>query len=99
VPNRIPSDPEAQIFDLIKRVTALEEQLSALTSGKATLRVKAPFQVVDAAGDPMLQVLDGQAASRGGDPSGVVIANDAKSGVEALLIHNKPPFSMCSALR
>jgi hypothetical protein len=88
VPNRIPSDPEAQIFDLIKRVTALEEQLSALTSGKATLRVKAPFQVVDAAGDPMLQVLDGQAASRGGDPSGVVIANDAKSGVEALLIHN-----------
>jgi hypothetical protein len=88
VPSRIPSDPEAQIFSLIQRVTALEEKLAALTSGTATLRVKAPFLVVDGAGDPILQVLDGQAATRGGDPSGVVIANDPKSGVEALLIHN-----------
>ena len=89
VPSRIPSDPEAQIFALIQRVTALEEKLSALTSGTATLRVKAPFQVVDAAGDPILQVVDGPAATRGGNPSGVVIANDPTSGVDALLIHNK----------
>src|SRR5262245_11646803 len=87
VPSRIPSDPEAQIFDLIKRVTALEEQLATLTSGKATLRVEAPFQVVDATGDPILQVLDG-ASAKSAVESGVVIASDPGSGVEGLAIYN-----------
>ena len=87
VPSRIPSDPEAQIFDLIKRVTALEEQLAALKGGKATLRLKAPFQIVDAAGDPILQVLDG-ASAKSAVESGVVIASDPGSGVEGMAIYN-----------
>ena len=56
VPSRIPSDPEDQILNLIQRVTALEEKLAALTNGSTPLRVKAPFVVVNASGQPMLEV-------------------------------------------
>ena len=63
VPTRIPSDPEAQIFNLIQRVTALEQKVAALSnaarqqSGSTPTRVKAPFEVVDAAGQPLFQVV------------------------------------------
>jgi hypothetical protein len=88
VPSRIPSDPEAQIFNLIQRVTALEEKLAALTSGSASLRIKAPFEVVDAAGHPILQVAQ-YAEGAAFKPSGMVIFSDPKSGGGGLFAHNK----------
>jgi hypothetical protein len=84
VPDRIPPDQEAQIFNLIRRVTALEEKLAAMNSGT----VKAPFKVVDAGGVPILQVIETQ-ASAGGEATGLVIADDLKSGTAGLAVYNK----------
>jgi hypothetical protein len=83
VPSKIPSDPEAQIFDLIKRVTALEEKLAALTNGTASLRVRAPFVVTDPAGEPVLQVTN---SSTPLGNKGVVIARDAGSDLGAIAL-------------
>ncbi len=88
VPQKIPSDPEAQILALIQRVAALEAKLEAISSGTASLRVKAPFQVLDAAGSPILQVVDGSGAGKAAS-AGVVIAEDPASGIEAVAIHNE----------
>ena len=85
VPSKIPSDTEAQIFNLIKRVTALEEQVAAPTNGSATLRVRVPFIVTDAAGHPILQVTQ-QGAPMCHD--GVVIAHHAASDAAGLAIYN-----------
>ncbi len=85
VPSKIPSDPEAQIFDLIKRVTALEEKLASLTNGTASLRVRAPFVVTDAAGEAVLQVTNGK-VPLGKD--GVVIARDPGSDIGAIVLYD-----------
>ncbi|HEU4955120.1 MAG TPA: hypothetical protein VFT28_11120 [Gemmatimonadales bacterium] len=85
VPSKIPSDPEAQIFNLIKRVTALEEQLAALTNGTASLKVRAPFVVTDPAGQPVLQVTN--AATPLGK-KGIVIVRDAGSDLGAIALFN-----------
>jgi len=90
VPSRIPSDPEAQIFNLIKRVTALEQQVAALSrnpAGKPT-RVTAPFEVVDAAGRPIFQVVSfGPNVQM--SAAGIVITNEPTTGSTALLAFNK----------
>ena len=86
VPSKIPSDTEAQIFNLIKRVTALEEQVASLKGGSATLRVQAPFIVTDAGGHPILQVV-GKESPLGQD--GVVIAHDVGSDIAGVLIYSE----------
>jgi hypothetical protein len=85
VPSKIPSDPEAQIFDLIKRVTALEEKLAALTNGTASLRVRAPFVVADAAGEPVLQVTNNPTPL---GKEGVIIARDHGSDIGVIALYN-----------
>jgi hypothetical protein len=85
VPSKIPSDTEAQIFNLIKRVTALEEKLAALTNGSASLRVRAPFIVTDAAGDPVLQVTNGPQPL---GKEGVVIARDPGSDIGGVALYD-----------
>jgi hypothetical protein len=85
VPSRIPSDPEAQIFDLIKRVTALEEKLAALTNGTASLQVRAPFVVADAAGEPVLQVTNNPTPL---GKEGVIIARDHGSDIGVVALYN-----------
>ena len=85
VPSRIPSDPEAQIFDLIKRVTALEEKLAGLTSGTASLKVRAPFVVTDPAGQPVLQVTNSETPL---GKKGIVIARDPGSDIGAIALFN-----------
>lgn len=82
VPSPIPSNQESQILNLLQRVTRLEEKLAALTSGT----VKAPFKVVDAGGNPILQVVDGQASSVN---RGLVILGDAASGTGGFVVYNK----------
>ena len=82
VPSPIPSNQESQILNLLQRVTSLEEKLAALTSGT----VKAPFKVVDAGGNPILQVVDAQASSVN---RGLVIVGDAASGTGGLAVYNK----------
>ena len=84
-PDRIPSDVEAQVFNLYKRVTALEEKLG---SGSGLHRVRAPFEVVDEAGNPILQVLAGTGLEQA-KPTGIVIAEDAKTGAGVLVVQNK----------
>jgi hypothetical protein len=88
VPSRVPSDPAAQIFSLIQRVTALEEKLAALTNGSTPLRVKAPFEVVDAGGRSILKVTTFDAAVTEGG-TGMLIIREPTSGATALLAHNK----------
>lgn len=90
VPSRIPSDPEAQIFNLIKRVTALEQKVAALsnpTAGKPT-RVTAPFEVVDATGRPIFQVVQFGPNVRM-SAAGMVVTNEPNTGSTALLVFNK----------
>jgi hypothetical protein len=85
VPSKIPSDPEAQIFDLIKRVTALEEKLAALTNGTASLKVRAPFVVTDPAGQAVLQVTNGTTPL---GKSGIVILRNPSSDIGAIAMFN-----------
>jgi hypothetical protein len=85
VPSRIPSDAEAQIFNLIKRVTALEEKLAALTNGSTSLRVRAPFVVTDPSGEPVLQVTNKETPL---GKEGVIIARDPGSDIGAVVLYN-----------
>ncbi len=85
VPSKIPSDPEAQIFDLIKRVTALEEKLAALTNGTASLKVRAPFVVTDPTGQAVLQVTNGVTPL---GKKGIVILRDPGSDIGAIAMFN-----------
>lgn len=82
VPSPIPSNQESQILNLLQRVTSLEEKLATLTSGT----VKAPFKVVDAGGNPILQVVGGKASSVS---RGMVILGDAASGTGGFAVYNK----------
>ena len=82
VPSPIPSNQESQILNLLQRVTALEAKVAAFTSGT----MKAPVKVVDAGGNPILQVVDGQASSVS---RGLVIVGDAASGTGGLVVYNK----------
>lgn len=82
VPSHIPSTPDQQIFNLIKRVTALEQRNAALEQKVAMLegsKVKAPFQVLDAAGHPIFRVAEGEPV--GAD---VVVVGGAKHGLYVL---------------
>jgi hypothetical protein len=94
IPDRIPSDPEAQIFNLIRRVTALEESLAKFTGAAASRtgapihRIQAPFEVVDATGSPILQVLVGDGL-KNAEPGGIVIAEDPKTGIGLVTVLNK----------
>ena len=87
VPAPIPSDVPNQILNLIQRVTALEQKLAGLTDGTTVMRVKAPFQVVDAGGRPILQVVEG--IGNASATPGVLIAGSPSSGQAALSILNK----------
>jgi hypothetical protein len=95
VPSPIPSDPAAQIFNLIQRVTALEQKVAALSqalnnkgTGAPATRVKAPFEVVDDAGRPIFSVVqfgkNTQMAT-----SGMVITHEPTTGAAVLLAFNK----------
>jgi len=88
VPSGVPADQAAQILNLIQRVTALEEKLAALTNGSTPLRVKAPFEVVDAGGRSILKVTTFDAAVTEGG-TGMLIIREPTSGATALLAHNK----------
>lgn len=87
VPSRIPADLEAQVFNLIQRVTALEQKLAGLSSGTTPMRVKAPFQVVDAAGHPILQVVEDGAGAR--KAPGILVSASAASGDASLSLLDK----------
>lgn len=87
VPTPIPSDVPNQILSLIQRVTALEQKLAGLTNGTTPMRVGAPFQVVDAGGRPILQVVEG--IGSGAASAGILIAGAPSSGQAALSLLNK----------
>jgi hypothetical protein len=93
-PDQIPSELEAQIFNLIRRVTALEDELAKITgpaasrSGAPIHRIQAPFEVVDVTGKPILQVLGGEGLTNF-QPGGIVIVEDPKTGLGALTVMNK----------
>jgi hypothetical protein len=93
VPTRIPSEPEAQIFNLIQRVTALEQKVAALSnaagrsSGTTPTRVTAPFEVVDAAGRPIFQVVQFGTNMRM-STTGMVVTNEPTTGSSVLLTFN-----------
>jgi hypothetical protein len=95
VPTRIPSDPEAQIFNLIQRVTALEQKVAALSrntpsnrAGTTPTRVTAPFEVVDASGRPIFQVVQFGPNLRM-TTAGMVVTNEPTTGSAVLLAFNK----------
>ena len=87
VPSRIPSDLEAQVFNLIQRVTALEQKLAGLTNGTTSMRVRAPFQVLDAAGQPILQVVEDGAGAR--KAAGILVSASTASGYASLSLLDK----------
>jgi hypothetical protein len=87
VPTPIPSDLPNQVLNLIQRVTALEQKLAGLTNGTTTMRVRAPFQVVDAGGRPILQVIEG--IGSGTANASILIAGAPSSGHAALTLLNK----------
>ncbi len=87
VPTPIPSDLPNQVLSLIQRVTALEQKLAGLTNGTTPMRVRAPFQVVDAGGRPILQVVEG--VGSGTANASILIAGAPSSGHAALSLLNK----------
>jgi hypothetical protein len=77
-PSRVPDTPETQIYNLIQRVNALESQVVALRSqldAKTPTRVTAPFEVVDRAGRPIVQVIENGTFGRS-----LIVKNPAGGG-------------------
>ena len=90
VPTPIPSDVQNQVLNLIQRVTALEAKLAAMPNANAPMRVRAPFVVVDAAGRPILQVVE--ASGKASASPGIVISAAPGSGHASLSLLNKSGY-------
>lgn len=68
-------------------MTALEQKLAGVTNGTTPMRVRAPFEVVDAGGRPILQVVE--ASGKASASPGILISGAPSSGHAALSLLNK----------